>query len=390
METSTGVGGEYSLNKDLALSLRDLGLHVSSPGFLNVLEATFARFDRAYGVGEAMEDIASPHMMTHKEAFVRESFEAVVADHDVSELKRLLCKHAMAPSAERVAVSGHSQNWVFEMLLSMTNLNSSEDIQKRFKRLFESTAHKLRPHAPYGDYAKAVAFMLQGRDLCEQWGSPNLRRTLSEDEFRRLAWETVAECILGGFSDRGSRMASSDRVIREYLQNKSMRIISSDLNGLNAMVEHYLGDICEFAFEETDDCEVMELRDELFSHRVCPSCHTDIIKRIWKAEPLTTHFEGVSRNGKWLIKIQSAQDGNEGHKTKELAGRSRGIGIACSFGEDATNRMEWSFGMRYMPKRALVLDGDWSPRQKANLYEAGWDWLGEVSELGELRKLIAE
>lgn len=39
---------------------------------------------------------------------------------------------------------------------------------------------------------------------------------------------------------------------------------------------------------------------------------------------------------------------------------------------------------------ALVLDGDWDERKKRNLYEAGWDWIGDVGQLDELRRLIQE
>jgi hypothetical protein len=52
------------------------------------------------------------------------------------------------------------------------------------------------------------------------------------------------------------------------------------------------------------------------------------------------------------------------------------------------DRSKWSFQRRKMPKCALVLDGDWDRTKKKNLYEAGWDWVGDVSELDELRRLI--
>jgi hypothetical protein len=42
-----------------------------------------------------------------------------------------------------------------------------------------------------------------------------------------------------------------------------------------------------------------------------------------------------------------------------------------------------------MPKCALVLDGDWDRIKKKNLYEAGWDWVGDVSQLEDLRRLIS-
>lgn len=96
----------------------------------------------------------------------------------------------------------------------------------------------------------------------------------------------------------------------------------------------------------------------------------------------------MSRNGQWLIKGQSSQDGNEGHKTKELAGRCRALRLAWSRGDDPRDRSQWSFSQRPLPKLALVLDGNWDVSKKRNLYEAGWDGVGDVSQLHELRQLI--
>ena len=56
--------------------------------------------------------------------------------------------------------------------------------------------------------------------------------------------------------------------------------------------------------------------------------------------------------------------------------------------ENSSDRAGWSFELRNMPKIALVLDGDWDTTKKKNLYEAGWDWVGDVAELSDLRVLI--
>jgi hypothetical protein len=149
------------------------------------------------------------------------------------------------------------------------------------------------------------------------------------------------------------------------------------------MIEHYLSDICFLKFTDDKKKKKKELKKT-----ICVSWQTEIISNLWESQPLTTYLEGVSQNRKWLIKFQASQDGNEGHKTKELAGRCRALRIEWSHGEDPRNRDEWSFYERYLPKLALVLDGNWSIKQKQNLYEAGWNWVGDVSQLGELRQLI--
>jgi hypothetical protein len=151
------------------------------------------------------------------------------------------------------------------------------------------------------------------------------------------------------------------------------------------MIEHFLGDICYLQF--TDDAE--ENSEEL-SDRICPSWQTDVISSLWGGRPLETWLEGVSHNGQWLIKVQSSQDGNEGHKTKELSGRCRAMKLAWQYEEDPQIRSLWSFRERQLPNLALVLDGDWSTTRKQNLYEAGWDWVGDVSQLQELRNLIQQ
>src|SRR5262249_53001751 len=156
-----------------------------------------------------------------------------------------------------------------------------------------------------------VAFMLQGRDLCEQWGTAGARRTLTKDQFRELAWRTIAWCITGAIADHGgTRKAVSEKTATTlYLQNKSMRIISSDLNGFQIMIDHYLGDVCAFRFAND---AVDNGTENLASASVplglwnCRSWQTDVVQELWGGRPLMTHCEGISLTGAWLIKVQSA------------------------------------------------------------------------------------
>jgi hypothetical protein len=372
------------LNDDLRTCLQDLRVHVGYRGFVDVLQRTFDKFDEAYGVEDALDDLASDNLVESKERFVREHLADVLADPD--RLRLRLQAYADASSQARRAVSTHGQNWVLEMILYVAGLNSAEDIQTLFKEYFERSGHKLRPHAPYGGHAQLVAFLLQGRDVCEQWSSEFGRRTLSSDEFRALCWKTIADVIAQRFSERGSDIYPQPVVIAKYLQNKSMRIISSDLNGFYIMVEHYLGDLCDLKFS-TEKGKVVEAASGL-SQRICPSWQTDVVQEVWGSRPLETWMEGVSKNGKWLIKVQSAQDGHQMDKTKELAGRSRGIHVAWYHDDDPHDRTKWSFGQRDVKKMALVLDGDWEVDRKRNLYEAGWDWVGDIGQLDELRQII--
>lgn len=375
-------------NKDLQLCVADLKEHLKDHSFEAAIHSSFTRFDRAFGVTEAVEDLADVSAVKKKAKFVEKELFPLVSD-SVKLGGRLVGLQSSA-SKGRSRVSGHRQNWQFEILLNLCGLNSAEDVQTRFKALFEAKGHKLRPHAPFGDHAKAVAFMIQGRDLCELWSGTGRNRTLSEQEFRDLCWEVAAECLVDAIDDHGDSHSfrSVDEAITLYLQNKSMRIISSDLNGFYIMIEHFLGDLCHLQFLDAEEQD--EGADEALKARVCASWQTDMVKAIWESAPLETWVEGVSKDGKWLIKVQSSQDGNEGHKTKELSGRSRAMHLKWTSAKGPANRVQWKFSLRRMPKTALVLDGDWSRTRKKNLYEAGWDWVGDVSELAELRKLIGE
>jgi hypothetical protein len=341
-----------------------------------------------------LEDLSYPSLVKAKLEFVKAKFSKPLKSGEVEGLAEALLRFSNPCDRERTKVSTHyQQNWVLEILLYLGGLNSVEDVVARFKPYFDATGHKLRPHAPYGGHATTMTFMLQGRDICEQWRSVGKNRTLTQDQFRALAWKCVAESVIQARDDRKMPLASDTVILTKYLQNRSMRIISSDLNGFEIMVDHYLSDICSFHFSDEDNeggKPSGETISSVLEDRVCRSWQTDVVNALWSSRPLETWLEGASNNGKWLIKIQSSQDGNEGHKTKELAGRCRGIRLEWVGGQDPRQRDQWSFKKRSTQKLALVLDSDWSDIRKRNLYEAGWDWVGDVSDLPELRKRILQ
>ncbi|MBD1863990.1 MULTISPECIES: hypothetical protein [Trichocoleus] len=369
-------------NQDLRLCLQDLGQHLNEPGFVDAIQRAFGRFDATLGINECFEDLASQPLVVSKENFIRQTFLTALTTGDEATLDNLLQTHAKEFSPERSAVSTHQQNWVFEMLLYLAGLTSDEDIQTKLKENFEAIAHPhlLQPHAPYGDEAKLSRYLLQGRNICGHWSSRSCRQTLTEVEFRTFSWRTVAKSVLQAFQEKGRVIRGQEEVIRRYIQTKSMRIIGADLNSFHILLEHYLGDLCAFAFDENATSNTR-------SQRICPSWQTDVIGKIWNGRPLETWMEGLSLNRQWMIKAQSAPS-NPGDKTKELAGRCRALRLAWSHGTDPRDRSQWSFSQRPLPKLAIVLDGDWDATKKRNLYEAGWDWVGDVSQLHELRQLI--
>ena len=151
------------------------------------------------------------------------------------------------------------------------------------------------------------------------------------------------------------------------------------------MADARLGDLFTFKFNEDEDDEDTSPTDRWETVR--RSVFTDIIDKLYGARPLETWFEGQSKDGKWLLKVQSTSDG---HKTKELAGRCRASKLAWEHGEDPWDRSKWKVSLRQTPKFALLLDGRWDAYRKKWLYEAGWDWVGDVSEIPELRKLMSQ
>jgi hypothetical protein len=374
---------KISFNDDLKICLLDLRSHLTRVGFIKGVTNAFTRFEGAFGVREAIEDLAQPSLVERKVIFCEKELKPIVAD-SLSLGKRL---RELAYPDSRKSVSLQRQNWHLEILLYLCGLNSAEDVQTRFKTHFERTGHKLRPHAPYGGHAQTVAFMLQGRDICEQWSPAARTRTLTEEECRNLAWECMAKSISEAVKDRaGASFRTVEEAVILYLQNKSMRIISSDLNGFSIIIEYFLGDLFYLSFFDADEAE--EGATDALRNRILASWQTDVMSRLWRASPLETWVEGVSKNGSWLVKVQSSQDGNEGHKTKELSGRCRAFHLEWLSGEPPTNRKLWRFRERKMAKVALVIDGDWDRTKKKNLCEAGWDWVGDVSQLEELRTLV--
>jgi len=381
-------GGVHRIkfNQDLRLCLQDLGQHLAESGFIVAIHESFDRFDQVFGINECFEDLADQNLVIAKEEFVRNTFSEALKSYDDNILNELLQAHGRELSHERILISEHQQNWVLEMILYLAGLTSDEDIQTKLKANFEALAHPhaLRTHAPYGDEGKLIRYLLQGRDICGHWSSKSKKYTLSQEDFRVFSWQTVSRSIFQSFQEKGQILHEKDEVIRKYIQNKSMRIIGSDLNGMGILIDHYLGNLCHL--QSTDEAE----HKEALSARLCNSWQTDLINNIWNGRPLETWMEGVSHNGQWLIKIQSAQDGHESDKTKELAGRCRAMRLQWAHGDNPHDRTQWSFSERPMPRLALILDGDWDANKKRNLYEAGWDWVGDVSQLQDLRDLIQQ
>jgi hypothetical protein len=221
-----------------------------------------------------------------------------------------------------------------------------------------------------------------------QWTSGSRGRTLDRDQFRTLSWDPLRRALISqAIKDCGYLPSrAKDDVVILYLQNKSMRIISSDLNGFSILIDHYLGDLCHFIFREEEEANA----GNALGARARGSRQIDMVNRLWGGNPLATWMEGVSRDGEWQVKVQSAQDGDEGHKTKELLGRCRAFRLDWLPGINPADRSDWKFSLRRMTKVALVLDGDWYRTNKKNLYEAGWDWVGDVTELEEVRRLIQQ
>ncbi|MBE1302428.1 MAG: hypothetical protein GJ680_21260 [Alteromonadaceae bacterium] len=372
---------KIEFNKDLRLCLKDLGEHLDQDGFVNAMISAFNRYDKLNGVEDALLDLANPELVKKKEQFVRNKFEPLLKNPN--KIAELLEQFASVESDDRVEIAPDSQNWILEMLIYLTKLNPAEDIYVRLTSEFEKSGHSVWNHAPYSDYAKILPIALQGIDLCAHWKPNSKKITLTEPEYKTLVWKAIANSICNAFEERENNFEESALIIKRYQEVKARRIISSDLNGFEILIEHFLGDICYLSFVDDSD----EAKEALKA-RIRPTWQTEVTKSLWNVPALETWLEGVSKNGEWLIKVQSAQDGNEGHKTKELAGRSRAMQLEWNSGKDALDRKAWSFKRIEIPKTALVLDGDWSSLKKKNLYEAGWDWVGDVSQLSELRTLI--
>jgi hypothetical protein len=73
----------------------------------------------------------------------------------------------------------------------------------------------------------------------------------------------------------------------------------------------------------------------------------------------------------WYLNVITAQDGNEGHKRKEIAGRQRACGVRALRDENM---------VLASPRCIAVLDGEWSIEYVSNLWESGFELVVSASE----------
>jgi len=352
----------------------DLKNVIESEKFQTAIILSFERYNQIYGVNEALEDLFDEAVVEKKVKYVMKILNSTA--HDSGAYADMLQAHSDYMNPSRNKISRHNHNWFFELSLYALGLNSSEDVQKKFQAEFERSGHRLRPHAPFGDIAATVIYLLQGIDVCTQWNEGGNMKTLTKDQFRRQCWVAVGSILA---SESTGIITSNEETIKtKYLQNKSYRIISANLHGFEIIVEHLLEDSC-YLKSKGNMWEVggIERRN---------SWLTDMISKRWNGRPLQTWLEGASKDKRWLIKIQSAQDGHEADKTKELAGRARGMRVCIKkYNEEREHQV---YEKREMPKIALLLDGDWAQEQIDNLYESGWDWVGGAGDVDSLLSRI--
>jgi hypothetical protein len=375
------------VNADIAACLSDIQGSLERPKFVDALQRAFRKFDGGYGVSEAIEDLSTPSLVERKAEYVLKRLVPKMRDRD--ELAKALMREE-GPKADRARCVPHKQNWALEMLLYFVGAGSTKDVQKRFQFYFETTGHKLRPHAPWGDIAATVIYLLQGRDITSHWAPAGRGRTLSEKDFRSCAWTAMAACLVESF--KKPPRDPMPVLVQRYREAKAQRLIAAELNGLHIVLEELLGDLVAFTFSDEEDTDPVDGEAEstvIMHSRVCAAWQTQAVSCLWGGRPLETWMDGVSRDGTWLIKTQSAQDGNEGHKVKELAARARSLQVTWRAGADARRRAGWSFEVRERLRLALILDGDWSPSQLDQLRESGWDWVGGVGDIPDLRSRIA-
>lgn len=86
----------------------------------------------------------------------------------------------------------------------------------------------------------------------------------------------------------------------------------------------------------------------------------------------TYQFQITHGSSSLFVKVATGQDGNEGHKWKELAGRRRAHRLVSSANESA-----W-----------LILDGTWDRWAVRKLYEAGYERVFSIDEVEELESNI--
>ena len=240
-------------------------------------------------------------------------------------------------------------------MLTFYGLGSVQVITTQLPSAFLAQQNeRLHPYCFQDDPTRLVGHLLAGVDVAQYFGG---RVRLSREEFYQVIWPLVVNCLWDGI--RTSRCLDRDVVEVIYRYKKARRIIASDLEPIEHMLNDYFPNLTEGPKLRGAFNQLSRLRG-------------------WSNAALITETSGQDPVTNAVIQTQAVYGAKHvADKTRELAARMRSVQLRC--GSDSNFAPGPDPGMQF-----LVVDGDWPVTSKINLLEAGFDRVFEIAQLERL------
>ena len=246
------------------------------------------------------------------------------------------------------AASDPASSWLLEVALCGVerNLNDlNRDLDGYFESEFDTPLKRL---APFGDSGIHVIGALNKGD----WEQLREIPGQSHAKTVSLLWDQirlrVAEYANDGFLDSVAAVAEA------YVYKRMKTLLSRAPHPLAAAIR----------------AELITLGYAIRDNPPIPNFINDIARG--KTGRYEVNFEVSLDDASWYVNLVTAQDGNEGHKRKEIAGRQRAAGIAWD--------REASVPHLRQVTSICILDGEWSEAYVQNLLNAGFVHVVAASE----------
>lgn len=237
-------------------------------------------------------------------------------------------------------------NWILETALLYADVSSYELVHGINEDFNRRVGIRLEDISPYGDIGRLVPNIISRKI--------NLKRDVKEKLFMEFSTRVAQRLI--------ESKKTKEEIEDMLLEKKVKRILEApDIRPLHDLIN---------ALVSSKELK-KESGDSLF---------TDYMKTVegkyYRVGQTEFNFK-LEKNLTVYVKIQSAQEGNEGHKRKELSGRARAFRYKAVLDDGH---------VRFKPKNIslwLILDGDWvkSAMTIQNLYESGFDRFYSVRDL---------
>jgi hypothetical protein len=233
------------------------------------------------------------------------------------------------------------RSWLLEFALCCLNRNLN-DLNRGVDRLIRRRHDvELKQLAAYGDSGIHVIGDLNAGD----WERIRPLGAQTQEQTVRRLWSLITAEI-NGYAKAVRSPISIQGAVQRYVYKRMKTFLSRAPHPLRPAVRENL---MRAGFAVEDNPPV-------------PNCVNDIAGG--KTGRYEVDFAARRSGTTWYVNIITAQDGNEGHKRKEIAGRQRAAGVRIELETSRASRAEVA--------SVAILDGDWAEEYVDSLYEAGF------------------